>query len=139
MAQQRLEFWFDFGSTYSYLSAMRIEHEASVRGIAIAWRPFMLGAVFQSLGWQGSPFTAQPAKGRYMWRDMARQCEKFGLTWTQPSNFPRRAVLPHRVALVAEDKPWVGEFCRAVMSRNFADDLELDVDFPQCSRHLRAI
>ncbi len=126
MSQPSIEFWFDFGSTYSYLSTMRIEHEASTRGIRLSWKPFMLGSVFKTLGWQGSPFTSQTAKGRYMWKDMARQCEKLGLAWNQPSSFPRRAVLPHRVALLAENEPWVGDFCRAVMVRNFVHDQDID-------------
>lgn len=126
MSRPEIEFWFDFGSTYSYLSTMRIEHEASLRGLQLRWKPFMLGAVFKALGWHGSPFAAQTAKGRHMWKDMARQCAKFGLAWRQPSSFPRRAVLPHRVVLLAEKEPWVADFCRAVMERNFVHDQDID-------------
>ena len=39
-----LEFWFDFGSTYSYPAAMRIEALAEERSIPVRWRPFVLGA-----------------------------------------------------------------------------------------------
>lgn len=50
-----LEFWFEFGSNYSYLSAMRIEPLAARHGVTLAWKPFLLGPVFAALGWQGSP------------------------------------------------------------------------------------
>lgn len=126
MQRPVIEFWFDFGSNYSYLSMMRIGHEAAKRDVGIAWKPFMLGAVFKALGWNGSPFLQQKEKGRYVWRDMARQCAKYGLPWIRPSTFPRRAVLPHRVALIAENEPWGADFCKAIMMRNFAEDQEID-------------
>ncbi|MGL4440611.1 MAG: DsbA family protein, partial [Bosea sp. (in: a-proteobacteria)] len=34
-----LDFWYDFASTYSYLSAMRIEDMAQEAGIDIRWKP----------------------------------------------------------------------------------------------------
>ncbi|ASL46347.1 2-hydroxychromene-2-carboxylate isomerase [Burkholderia sp. AD24] len=121
-----LQFWFDFGSTYSYLSMMRIEALAQQRGVAIEWRPFLLGAIFKSFGWDNSPFVLQKEKGAYMWRDMARQCEKCGLPWTQPSEFPRRALLPLRVALVGAQQHWIGAFCKRMMQINFVDDRNID-------------
>lgn len=124
-----IEFWFEFGSNYSYLSVMRIEALARQAGIGIRWKPFLLGPVFQALGWQGSPFVVQPAKGAYAMIDTARQCAKYGLPWRQPTQFPRRALLPMRVALLGAEAPWMGAFCRAVMQRNFAEDR--DIDSPQ--------
>lgn len=121
-----IEFWFDFGSNYSYLSTMRIEQLARSRGARIAWRPFMLGPIFRSFGWETSPFVLQKAKGDYMWRDMERECRKAGLAWRKPSEFPRSAVLPLRVALAGADEPWIGEFCRNVMALNFAQDLDIN-------------
>ena len=38
-----LEFWFEFASTYSYPAAMTIAARAQHRGIAVHWRPFLLG------------------------------------------------------------------------------------------------
>ena len=73
MPPATLEFWFDFGSNYSYLSVMRIEALARERHVAVAWKPFLLGVVFQALGWETSPFVLQKIKGDYTWRDMARQ------------------------------------------------------------------
>ncbi|MDP9603020.1 UNVERIFIED_ORG: 2-hydroxychromene-2-carboxylate isomerase [Variovorax paradoxus] len=129
-----LEFWFDFGSNYSYLSTMRIEAEAAAHGIGIRWRPFLLGPIFRSFGWESSPFVLQKEKGDYTWKDMARQCRKYGLPWQRPTNFPRPAVLPLRIALVGATQPWMGEFCRRTMSMNFAEDR--DIDSPQAMHEL---
>ncbi len=69
-----IEFWFDFGSNYSYLSVMRIDAQAASHGVRILWRPFLLGPVFRDLGFDNSPFVLQQKKGAYVWKDMERQC-----------------------------------------------------------------
>lgn len=120
-----IEFWFDFGSNYSYLSMMRIRQLAAEAGVQVRLRPFMLGPIFTSLGWETSPFVLQTMKGNYVWRDMQRQCDKYGLRWQRPSVFPRNALQAARVALQAEGTPWMAAFCERVMLANFADDREI--------------
>ena len=115
-----IEFWFEFGSNYSYLSVMRIEEEARRHDVRIAWKPFLLGPIFRTLGMENSPFVLQKEKGAYVQRDMARLCRKYGLApWVEPSVFPRLGVLPLRIALLGVDQPWIGAFCRKVMELNF--------------------
>src|SRR3974390_467735 len=121
-----LELWFEFGSNYSHLTVMRIEECARNHGVAVYWKPFLLGPIFKSFGWVSSPFVLQKEKGAYVWRDMERQCHKYGLPWTQPSEFPRRALLPMRVAMLGADQPWIGEYCRRMMRINFVEDLPID-------------
>jgi 2-hydroxychromene-2-carboxylate isomerase len=121
-----IEFWFDFGSNYSYLSAMRIEDEARRRGVRIVWKPFLLGPIFRALGMENSPFVLQKEKGAYVWQDMARQCRKYGLQWTKPTVFPRSGVLPARLALLGAEETWIDAFCSNVMERNFAHDRDIN-------------
>lgn len=121
-----IEFWFDFSSVYSYLSAMRIEPLARSFDVAVQWKPFLLGPIFKSLGWTTSPFLLQPQKGAYMWRDVERLCGKYGLRWQRPRDFPRRTLLATRVALLAENEPWIGEFCRRIMQMIFAADRDVE-------------
>jgi 2-hydroxychromene-2-carboxylate isomerase len=115
----KLEFWFDLGSNYSYLSMMRIEALAERHDVAISWKPFLLGAIFKSFGWESSPFVLQKEKGAHTWRDMARQCEKYGLPWTQPGHFPRSA-------LIGAEQPWISAFCKRLMQMNFAEDRDIN-------------
>lgn len=121
-----LEFWFDFGSNYSYPAMMRIEALAAQHGVPLILKPFLLGPIFASFGWSSSPFVLQKLKGEYTWRDMERQCAKYGLPWKQPTVFPRRALLPLRVALRNAEQPWVWEFCKQVMHANFVLDRDID-------------
>lgn len=125
MSKREIEFWFDFGSNYSYIAAMRIEALAGKSGVQVCWRPFLLGPVFESLGWESVPFVQQELKGAYVWKDMARQCAKYGVPWSRPSSFPRPAVYTMRVAAAYSTEPWVGEFCRRVMSLNFVEDRDI--------------
>jgi 2-hydroxychromene-2-carboxylate isomerase len=123
---REIEFWFDFGSNYSYLAAQRIEALATGAGLAVAWRAFLLGPIFREFGWDTSPFVLQKEKGAYMWRDMERQCAKYGLPWRRPSVFPRLALLPARVVSAHPRAPWLGAFCRAVTRQNFALDQDIN-------------
>ena len=122
-----LEFWFEFGSTYSYLAAERIEDAAREVGVPVRWEPFLLGPIFAEQGWDDSPFNVYPAKGRYMWRDMKRLCESRGIPFAKPSRFPRSGVAASRVACLAREtsEPWLPRFVRAVFRANFAEDREI--------------
>jgi len=120
-----LEFWFEFASTYSYPAAMRVEQAARAAGVPLAWRPFLLGPIFGSQGWNDSPFNVYPVKGRYMWRDLERVCAKHGVPLRRPSCFPRNGLLAARVALLGAGEPWGPDFVRAVYRANFAEDREI--------------
>ena len=122
---QTIEFWFDFGSNYSYLSMLRIRRLAADAGVKVALKPFMLGPIFKALGWETSPFVLQTMKGNYVWRDMQRQCDKYGLRWQRPSVFPRNGLLAARIALQGDGEPWLVAFCEQVMQANFAHDREI--------------
>ena len=126
MALPKIQFWFDFASTYSYLAAMRIEEAAARAGAPLEWRPFLLGPIFtEQLGIKDSPFNVFPVRGRYMWRDVERLCEKHQLPWKRPSAFPRNGLLAARVGCLAAGEPWLPGFVRAVFRANFAEDRDI--------------
>ncbi|MDB5431089.1 MAG: oxidoreductase [Caulobacter sp.] len=121
-----IEFWYEFASTYSYPAAMRVEAMAADAGVAIAWRPFLLGPLFnEQQGLTDSPFNAFPVKGAYMWRDMARICEEEGLPLVHPSEFPRNTLLAARVAIAGLEDGWTPAFSRGVYEANFAHDQDI--------------
>jgi 2-hydroxychromene-2-carboxylate isomerase len=120
-----LEIWFDLASMYSYLSVMRIEGLAASAGVQLQWEPFLLGPIFESFGWNSSPFVLQKEKGEYMWRDLPRQCRKYGLPWRRPSVFPRNTVLPVRIALHGAREAWGPAFAREMMLRAWERDEDI--------------
>jgi 2-hydroxychromene-2-carboxylate isomerase len=121
----KIEFWFEFASTYSYPAAMRIEALAASRGVSISWRAFLLGPIFREQGLTDSPFNVFPVKGQYMWRDMERTCSRVDIPFRRPSVFPRNGMLPARVACCFSDAPWLPGFVRAIYCANFDKDLDI--------------
>ncbi len=120
-----VQFWFEFGSTYSYPAAMRIEALAAERNVEVSWRAFLLGPIFREQGWNDSPFNLYAAKGRYMWRDLGRICEAQGILFRRPSEFPRNGLLAARIACRFSDAAWLPRFVRAVYRANFEEDLDI--------------
>ena len=121
-----VDFWLEFGSSYSYPAAMRIAPLAERAGVAVRWRPFALGAIFKQQGWPAdSPFNWQPAKGRHMWRDLERQCGALGLPFRKPDPFPQPSLLAARVALVGLADGWGEDFARAVYRAEFGEGRQI--------------
>ena len=127
MATRRptLTFWFEFASTYSYLSAMRIETVAADAGVDVRWRPFLLGPIFQRQGWTTSPFNLYPAKGRNMWRDMERLCAGANLPLRRPEPFPQNSLTAARLATIGAGEPWGPAFVKAVYRAEFGEGRDL--------------
>jgi 2-hydroxychromene-2-carboxylate isomerase len=121
-----LDFWFDFASTYSYPAALRIGALADEAGIAVNFRPFLLGPIFKSQGWTTSPFNLFPAKGGYMWRDLERICADLALPFVRPDPFPQSSLLAARVALVGLRELWGEEFCLEVFRSQFGEGRRID-------------
>ncbi len=115
-----VEIWFDFASTYSYLTVARAEAPLADRGVPFAWRPFLLGPIFRAKGLETSPFIADPIKGAHMWRDMARRADRLGIGFARPPIFPMNSLRAARVMTAALGEPWCGGFARAVFTAQFA-------------------
>jgi len=94
-----IEFFFDVGSPYSYLASTQLEALADRLGDAdIHWRPFLLGAVFKSVG--GGPGIS-PAKGQYLTRDLQMWAESYGVPFEMSSRFPLNTLKPQRALVSA--------------------------------------
>jgi len=125
----RMEFWYEFASTYSYPAAMRLERLATTAGVVVRWRPFLLGPIFAAQDWNDSPFNLYPAKGRYMWRDLGRICAHEGIPLAiPPVRFPQNGLKAARIALTSEAEGWTAAFSRAVYTANFAEGKDISDD-----------
>ena len=125
MGRPTLEFWFEFASTYSYPAAFRVDEVANASGVAVVWRPFLLGPIFKSQGWDTSPFNIYETKGRYMWRDIERTCARYRLPYKRPTVMPQNGLAAARVACCFDDAPWMREFVRQMYQANFVHNLDI--------------
>jgi len=123
-----LEFWYDFASPYSYLAASRIEKLVADQPIRLVWKPFLIGPILKRRPSDSSPFqNASPEEARYRRRDVERYCRLYGLPLAWPSAYPRGSLIATRLALIAADEGWCGEFTKAVFNANFAADRDIAV------------
>ncbi|HEK1691265.1 DSBA oxidoreductase [Pseudomonas putida] len=81
-----VEFFFDLGSPASYLAWTQLPALCARHGAALRYRPMLLGGVFQATG-NASPVMI-PAKGRYMFTDLARFAARYGVPFGLPPGFP---------------------------------------------------
>jgi 2-hydroxychromene-2-carboxylate isomerase len=123
-----LDFWYEFASTYSFLSALRIEALAGEAGVTLRWRPFLLGPIFAAQGWTTSPFNLYPQKGRYMWRDVSRRAGRQGLAIVRPETFPQNSLVAARIALAGREAGWTPAFSRSVFRAQFCEGRDIADD-----------
>ncbi len=116
-----LDFWYEFASPYSYLSALRIEPLAEAAGVTLRWRPFLLGPIFAAQGWSTSPFALYPSKGRYMWRDVERRAGRNGFSLVKPETFPQNSLIAARLALAGREAGWMPAFSKALFQAAFGE------------------
>ncbi len=81
-----VEFFFDFGSPTTYLAFTQLPKLTADRGAELVWRPMLLGGVFKATG-NASPVTV-PAKGRWMFTDMAGWAKRYGVPLVHNPHFP---------------------------------------------------
>ena len=94
-----IDFWYSIGSTYSYLTVMRLPDIAARTGVSFNWRPFDVRAIM--IEQKNIPFANKPVKSAYMWRDIERRASKYGLPISVPAPYPLEdLVFANQVALL---------------------------------------
>ncbi|MFZ4539841.1 DsbA family protein [Propionivibrio sp.] len=121
MAKASLDFWFGYGSTYTYLTVSRITDLAAARGVDVRWVPFNLTALFGSKGIVGGPFVGRTEKIGYMWRDLERRATRYGLKYKKPAVYPVDSQKTVRVGYLAQQESWCEQFTRRVFEMNFVE------------------
>lgn len=114
----KIDFWFSIGSTYSYLTVMRLSDVGRASGVDIHWRPFNVRHVM--IEQNNIPFKDKPVKTAYMWRDIERRAERYGLSPKIPAPYPLPGlVLANLVATVGREEGWLDKYVVATYRRWF--------------------
>ncbi len=120
-----VDFFYEFASPYACLSALRIRALAKSSGVALRWRPFLLGPILRGQGMLDSPLNLFPLRGAYARRDVARRGHRYGFEVRFPSTFPRSSLLASRVAVVALQEGWGEAFSEGVYRAEFQRDEDI--------------
>ncbi|MCF5173059.1 2-hydroxychromene-2-carboxylate isomerase [Pseudomonas canadensis] len=84
--RKTLEFFFDLGSPATYLAYTQLPALCASTGTQLIYKPMLLGGVFKATG-NASPITV-PAKGRYMFDDLARYALRYNVPLKFNPHFP---------------------------------------------------
>ena len=124
-----IEVFFDCSSPWTWLGFESIQPLAAEFGVEIAWRPILVGGVFNAVN--GSVYESRrnpvPAKARYMAKDLADWARLQGLEIRfPPSVFPVNSVKAMRACC------WLGQACvpfaRAAFRAYWSDDRDIAQD-----------
>ncbi len=117
----QLDFFFFYGSTYTYLTVMRIEQAAARAGVEVRWRPFNVREIM--IEQNNIPFRGKPVKMRYMWRDIERRAARHGIPFSGVPTYPVDPdSLANRVGVVSEIEGWCPEYTKATYRAWFLED-----------------
>lgn len=127
----RLEFFFDCSSPWTYLAFHAVQPMAEELGVAIEWKPILVGGVFNAVNdtvYQ-SRLNPNPRKADYSRKDLADWARLHGLRiGMPPSVFPVNSVKCMRGALVAIERGELAPYARAVFEAYWGDDRDISRD-----------
>lgn len=97
-----LEFFYDYGSPYSYLANKRLPALAERTGCEIHYRPMLLGGVFKATGNRSPAEETVPARRQYFGRELERWVEYLGVPFKRNPHFPINTLMIMRAAHAAQ-------------------------------------
>jgi len=125
---RRIDFYFDCSSPWTYLAFHAVQPLAAELGAEIAWKPILVGGVFNTVNptvYQ-SRATPNPLKQAYMLKDLGDWARLYGLRIVfPPTVFPVNSVKCMRGAFVASDHGKLVPYATAAFEAYWGDDRDI--------------
>ena len=118
------DFYFDFGSPYTFLAHKQIREIEKENSIKIRYMPILLGAILKLAGTKAN--VDIPIKGKYMIKDCKLCAEKYNIQFKFNSYFPIISLNLMRCVLVAEKNDFAQIFINKVFDSIWIDGLDLN-------------
>ena len=123
-----IEFFFDCSSPWTYLAFHNIQPLAEEFGETIAWRPVLVGGIFNAIN--PSVYASRdrpvPEKARYMAKDLADWARVAGLAITWPPRvFPVNSVKAMRGCVFLDQTGGSKAMVRAVFEAYWGEDKDI--------------
>jgi 2-hydroxychromene-2-carboxylate isomerase len=137
MTASAIDFWFSVGSTYTYLTVMRIDEVARQEGVEVRWHPFSVRVLMMEQN--NIPFRGKPIKTAYMWRDIERRASMYGFPARVPAPYPLTEFdLANKVAVLGAQEGWCKEYVQEAYRRWFqrGEEAGLDPYLQETLRHI---
>lgn len=122
---QTLEFFFDYGSPYSYLANHRLAELSERTGVEIVHRPMLLGGVFKATRNHSPALEPIEAKRSYSGLALRRSAEAYGAVFRGNKHFPINTLMLMRTAVAAQRQGVFETYHRTVYPAFWVDGLDL--------------
>ena len=125
---RRLDFYFDCSSPWTYLGFHAIQPLAAETGAEIAWKPILVGGVFNTVNQTVYDNRAKPnpRKQSYMLKDLGDWARLYGLEIVFPPKvFPVNSVKCMRGAFVALDAGKLIAYATAAFEAYWSHDQDI--------------
>ena len=125
---RRIDFYFDCSSPWTYLAFHAVQPLATELGAEIAWKPILVGGVFNTVNQTvyQSRATPNPLKQAYMLKDLGDWARLYGLRIVfPPTVFPVNSVKCMRGAFVASDHGKLVAYATAAFEAYWGDDRDI--------------
>ncbi|GGE19030.1 2-hydroxychromene-2-carboxylate isomerase [Polymorphobacter glacialis] len=124
----KVEFFFDCSSPWTYMGFEALVAAAREDGFTIAYRPFLVGGVFNTVNKSVYEMRAAAAnpKTRYFWKDLNDWIARSGLAIKfPPSIFPVNSARAMRACILADDAGVLEPFTRRVFQLYWSEDRDI--------------
>ena len=121
---RNIDFYFSIGSTYTYLSVIRIIDVEKQHQIKFNWKPFSVRAIMKEMN--NIPFPKDKInKVNYMWRDIERRAQGYGFFAKTPVPYPLTEFdLANQIAILGLKKGWGIDYVRLTYQKWFQETKE---------------
>lgn len=120
-----IDFWFSIGSTYTYLSVTRVDSISKSENVIFNWIPFSVRKIMMEM--DNIPFTppSKKIKSDYMWRDIERRAQFYGLSPKLPAPYPLTQFdLANKIAILGMNEGWGINYVKNTYQRWFEEGKE---------------
>ena len=119
-----IDFYFSIGSTYTYLSVIRILDIEKKHQVKFNWKPFSVRIIMNEMN--NHPFPDDKKnKVDYMWRDIERRAEGYGFSAKTPVPYPLTEFdLANKLAILGLKEGWGVDYVRLTYKRWFQEGKE---------------
>ena len=120
----KIDFYFSIGSTYTYLSVIRILNVEKQHQVKFDWKPFSVRLIMKEMN--NIPFPKDKInKVNYMWRDIERRAEGYGFFAKTPVPYPLSEFdLANKLAILGIKEGWGIDYVRLTYKRWFQEGKE---------------
>ncbi len=130
-AGERVSFWFDVISPWSYLASLAIGRLARRRGVGVDWRPLHLASLMETVDGM-RPMEQSPQRRAWYLQDIEDRMAEAGLPYHPHAGQPMRPSRALRCMAHAADMNLAEPFVEQVMRGYWAEGADItDPDFLQ--------